>query len=310
MRNHTIDELTRLAETDKRIVLLSGDLGYHVLDNFASRYPERYFNAGIAEQNMASVAAGLALEGLVPCMYSTGCFPTLRCIEQIRNSICYHNANVKIIAVGGGFIYGQLGMSHHATEEIAALRALPNMTVFSPADPDEAVSVIRTAMAHDGPCYIRLGRGGEQSLHVGLMEDDVRKIQLFRSNGRICIMATGSILTEVLKAADILASEGIDVKVCNCITLKPIDREGIALTADSVDAIVTVEEHNVIGGLGSAVADILCARGGRIPRLIKLGLQDEYTSIVGSSAYLRDQYGVSADRIAATVRALPAALTV
>ena len=158
MRNHLIAELYELAQKDSKIYLMTGDLGYGVLNRFQERFPDRFVNAGISEQNMASVAAGMALEGNTVYLYSIGNFPGMRCLEQIRNDICYPNANVKIIVVGGGFAYGQLGMSHHATEDLAVMRALPNMRVYSPADPAEAVEVIRRANSVHGPCYIRLGK--------------------------------------------------------------------------------------------------------------------------------------------------------
>lgn len=300
MRNHLINELTRLAGDDKRIMLMIGDLGFHVVDEFAAKYPNRYFNAGIAEQNMTAVAAGMALEGNVVFTYSVASFPTLRCYEQIRNSVCYHKANVKIITIGGGFIYGQLGMSHHATEDIAAMRALPNMTVFCPADPDEAVAAVREAVKIDGPCYIRLGRGGEAALHGGKGEVDVRKLLEIRPGKDAAIISTGSILVEAMGAAEMLKAKGVELGVYNCVNLKPLDEAGVNALADRYGTIYTLEEHNVIGGLGSAVADVIAARDPALPRprLVKLGLNDEFTSVVGSNAYLRDHYGLSAAKLA------------
>lgn len=296
MRNHLVNELTRLAETDERIMLMIGDLGFHVIDEFAAKFPSRFFNAGIAEQNMTAVAAGMALEGNVVFTYSVASFPTLRCYEQIRNSVCYHNANVKIVTIGGGFIYGQLGMSHHATEDIAAMRALPNMTVFCPADPDEAVAAVREAVKVDGPCYIRLGRGGEAALHGGRGEVDVRRLLEIRPGRDAAILTTGSILTEAISAAETLKANGFELGVYNCVALKPLDERGVNALADRYGVIYTLEEHNVIGGLGSAVADVIAARDPAFPRprLVKLGLNDEFTSIVGSNAYLREHYGLSA----------------
>ena len=160
MRNAVINEIERMAESDGRIAVMTADLGYSVLESFAARFPDRFYNVGISEQLMASAAAGIALSGCVVFTYSIGNFATLRCIEQIRNDICYHDANVKIIAVGGGFSYGQLGMSHHATEDIAMLRALPNMHVLAPADPEEALAAVRYAVGTEGPFYIRSGRTG------------------------------------------------------------------------------------------------------------------------------------------------------
>ena len=282
MRNHLIAELERIAAEDERVVVLTADLGYSVLDSFAKRFPERCLNVGICEQNMTSVAAGLALEGNIAYTYSIGNFPVMRCLEQIRNCVCYHNANVKIIAVGGGFVYGQLGMSHHATEDIAITRALPNMRVFCPSDPDEAVRVVQTVNAIDGPCYVRLARGGEPNLHPSLSDYDVMKLLPLREDGRVAVLATGPVLSEALSAAATLHDEGIEIGVYNCISLKPLDRDGLHMLADRYDAIISLEEHNVVGGLGSAIADVLLENPpARMPRLLKLGLQDVYTSIVG-----------------------------
>lgn len=166
MRNHVIDRITEMAEENDRIMLLCADLGYNVVNKYMEKFPDRFVNVGIAEQNMASVAAGLALEGNIVFTYSIGNFPTLRCIEQIRNDICYHNVDVKILAVGGGFAYGDLGMSHHATEDIAMMKALPNMRVYVPADDVEAVACLEEAISIKGPAYIRMARGKEPRQHL------------------------------------------------------------------------------------------------------------------------------------------------
>jgi len=305
MRNHLIAELERIAAEDDRVVVLTADLGYSVLDSFARRFPGRCFNVGICEQNMASVAAGLALEGHVVYTYSIGNFPVMRCLEQIRNCVCYHNANVKIIAVGGGFVYGQLGMSHHATEDIAITRALPNMRVFCPADPDEAIKVVGAAHGIDGPCYIRLARGGEPSLHSSLQCYDVTRLLPIREGGRVAVLSTGPVLSEALSAAEALRKDGIEIGVYNCICLKPFDVDALRSIASRYEAIVSIEEHNVMGGLGSIIADsLLAVKPSAMPRLVKLGLQDEYTSIVGSQSYLRKQYGLASEDVVRAVKEL------
>ena len=305
MRNHLIAELERIASEDSRVIVLTADLGYSVLDSFSEKFPDRCLNVGICEQNMTSVAAGLALEGHVVYTYSIGNFPVMRCLEQIRNCVCYHDANVKIIAVGGGFVYGQLGMSHHATEDLAITRALPNMRVFCPADPDEAVKVVRAVHGMDGPCYIRLARGGEPRLHSEVLDYDVKRLLALQEGRDVAVVATGPVLSEALTAARQLDNEGIRVGVYNCISLKPFDVEGLRSIAGRYRAIVSLEEHNVIGGLGSAIADILLLLAPPlIPRLVKLGLQDVYTSVVGSQSYLRRQYGLAAADIVRAVKEL------
>lgn len=305
MRNHLVAELGRIAAEDERTVLLTADLGYGVLKDFSQQFPARCFNVGICEQNMTAVAAGLALEGCVAYTYSIGNFPVMRCLEQIRNCVCYHNANVKIIAVGGGFAYGQLGMTHHATEDLAVMRALPNMRVFCPADPDEAMRIVRYAHTIDGPCYIRLARGGEKSLHVNVTGYDVTKILELRRGKKVAVVATGTVLAEAISAASRLAQDGIEIGVYNCMTLKPFDEEGLVRLAGEYEALVSIEEHNIIGGLGSTIADTLATRCiERMPRLLRLGLQDVYTSIVGSQQYLRRYYGLSEDDIVARVKSI------
>ena len=301
MRNHLINELTRLAESDERICVLTGDLGFHVLDKFQAKFPHRYVNAGIAEQNMLSVAAGMAIEGNVVCVYSIGNFPTFRCLEQIRNAACYHNANVKIISTGCGFVYGQLGMTHHATEDIAVMRALPGMRIFSPADPDEAVAVMDAAVAMDGPCYIRLGRGGEPRYHPYLKKFGISQPIELRRGKDLAIFSTGSILGEALAAADTSKVHGVDVGVYNCVMLKPFDSTGFLDIARNYKMVFSLEEHNVVGGLGGILAEALATADGDKPRLVRCGLQDVFTTVVGTAAYLRDHYGLSAKALESTL---------
>ncbi len=302
MRNHLIAEVERMAEVDPSIVVLTADLGYGVLGTFASKFPDRFFNVGISEQNMTSMATGLALEGYTVFTYSIGNFPVMRCLEQIRNNVCYHEANVKIVAVGGGFAYGPAGMTHHATEDIAIMRALPNMRVFSPADASESVQVVRAARAMAGPCYIRLARGGEPDIHPDLIDVDIKKPFELRKGNRVAVFATGPVLGEVLKAGDMLKKQGMEIGVVDCVTLKPFDSLAFAAIAQRYETIVSVEEHNVVGGLGSILADGIAGKGGKMPRLVKLGLQDVYTSVVGDVGYLRRCYGISCDGIAETVK--------
>ena len=296
MRNAVINEIERMAESDGRIAVMTADLGYSVLESFAARFPDRFYNVGISEQLMASAAAGIALSGCVVFTYSIGNFATLRCIEQIRNDICYHDANVKIIAVGGGFSYGQLGMSHHATEDIAMLRALPNMHVLAPADPEEALAAVRYAVGTEGPFYIRLARRGEPVLYEKPSDFCVEKIQLVREGKDAALISCGPLLSEVLDAADGLAAEGISAGVYSIPCVKPLDRITRRYTV-----VITAEEHVIAGGLGGAVAEVMADMSGKRGRLIRLGLHDEFASIVGSHDYLCDQYGVSGEKIAQTI---------
>ena len=302
MRNHLIDQLVKIAENDKNLYLMTGDLGFGVLDEFALKYPDRFINAGISEQNMMAVAAGMALSGNTVYVYSIGNFPGMRCLEQIRNDVCYHNANVKIIVVGGGFAYGQLGMSHHATEDIAVMRALPNMRVYSPADPSEAVEIIKQVQSIDGPCYIRLGKGKEPELHNNIINYDVERILEMSKGEAVAIISTGSIIGEAKKAVETLHEEGIKVGLYNCMTIKPIDSEAIRKIGLEYDIVITVEEHNLIGGLGGAVAEELAEMKGHRAKLIRIGLNDIYPSIVGSQKFLREIYQMSEKYILKRIR--------
>lgn len=296
MRNTFVTVLGQLAENDANISLITADLGYNVLTSFAEQYPNRFYNAGISEQNMTAVAAGMALTGKIVYTYSIGNFSTVRCLEQIRNDICYHNANVKIVIVGGGFAYGQLGMSHHATEDIAALRALPQMRVFVPADPKETSAVTKHVNATDGPCYIRLAKGGEKTLHTKDALDITRPIECVQGE-QIAVFAAGPILEEALNAAEEVQKQGVHIGVYSVPCIKPMDRVTILRLLNKYQYIITLEEHTVIGGLGSVIAEFIAEEEGCNTRLYRLGLQDCYTSIVGDQKFLREYYHMSAKNI-------------
>ena len=300
MRNHVIDEITRMAKDDQRIMLVTADLGYSVVERFEEQFPDRFINVGIAEQNMTAVAAGLALEGNMVFTYSIGNFPTLRCIEQIRNDVCYHNANVKVLAVGGGFAYGDLGMTHHATEDVAMMRSLPNMRVFVPADAIEAVECLREAVKHDGPAYIRMARGHEADIHFENERIDITSIIPLAISCEfpdVAIMASGTILSEALKTKELAEKNGLQVNVYSVPSVKPLDNEGVFDIAKRSRLIVSMEEHNVIGGLGGAIAECISEINGSKAPLLRTGLKDVYTSIVGDQAYLRNYYSISSDKV-------------
>ena len=298
MRNHLINKITTYAENDERIMLVTGDLGFSVLEEFEKKYPQRYVNVGIAEQNMTAVAAGLALEGNMVFTYSIGNFPTLRCIEQIRNDICYHDANVKVLAVGGGFAYGTLGMTHHATEDIAMMRALPNMSVFVPCDYISAEKIADEICHFSHPCYVRMERGGEKRV---FSEDDgfsVYDIQCLRKGKGVALITIGTLVNEALDVA-----EELDLSVYAVLTVKPINKKQLEEIADQYENIVTIEEHNIIGGLGGAVCEALANKKHRA-LVHRMGLNDEYTSIVGHQEYLRKMYKLDKDAIISKVKDL------
>lgn len=300
MRDTFVRTLIALAKENPNIELITGDLGFGVLKPFWERLPDQFINAGIAEQNMTSAAAGMALEGKTVFTYSIGNFPTLRCLEQIRNDCAYHGANVKIVCVGGGFVYGSLGMSHHATEDIAVMRALPGVAVLCPGDLIEAEEATKAIAKYPGTCYLRLGRGGEKRIHDHVDNFEIGKAIKIHDGEKIAIFSTGAIFEEVAGAEAILAEHDIYPAVYTFPTVKPIDRAAIARCAADFDMIVTVEEHNIAGGFGSAVAEVLAELPERAS-LLRIGIHDTYSSIVGSQKYLRSQFGLDSGGIATQV---------
>ena len=300
MRKAFISALREVAAADDRVFLLVGDLGYTVVEPFAQEFPDRFLNVGVAEQNLAGIAAGLASTGKVVFTYSIGNFPTLRCLEQIRNDICYHRAAVKIVAVGGGMAYGSLGMTHHATEDLAIMRALPGMEVIAPGDPTETSLATRAIAARPGPGYLRLGKAGEPVVHTKPPPFTVGKAITLSRGCDVTFVSTGGMLAPVVQAAEQLRRKGIGVGVISMPTVKPFDSDSIRAVAEQCELIITVEEHNVIGGLGSAVSEVLAAERGMGGGLKRLGIQDRFYDEIGSQEYLRAQAGLTAVQLAET----------
>jgi transketolase len=301
MRDRFIGVLTELARENPEMLLLTGDLGFGVLDNFVANFRSQFLNTGVAEQNMTGLAAGLALEGYSVFTYSIGNFPTLRCLEQIRNDICYHNANVKIVCIGGGMSYGPVGMSHHATEDLAILRALPGIEVFSPGDLWEAEEISRYLVSHCGPAYLRLDKStAKPTVRPGeIFRPGV--IRTVRTGSDVTLAATGGILGEALAAADILAEQGVHCRVLSVHTIKPLDAETLSLAASETEGIISIEEHAVNGGLGGAIAEALMEAGAFPGFFVRMGLRNTFSSIIGSQEYLRTVYSLDAASIVRTV---------
>ena len=302
MRDTFVKTLLDIAKKDKNVYIVTGDLGFGVLKPFFEELPDQIINAGIAEQNMTSIAAGLAMQGKIVYTYSIGNFPTLRCIEQIRNDCAYHNANVKVVCVGGGFVYGSLGMSHHATEDIAMMRSLPDVTVLAPADLVEAECATKAIYNQQGTCYLRLGRGGEKRIHQSIEDFKIGKAIKVCEGEKVAIFSTGAIFDEVNDAFEQLKTQGIIPTVYTFPTVKPIDKSVIEECAKTHQVIITVEEHNLSGGFGSAVAEVLAELDGEKAKLCRVALDDRYSCIVGSQKYLREQYGLSAKTIVKKVK--------
>src|SRR3954463_9715392 len=223
MRDHFVKRLSQLAAADPRIVLLTADLGFGVLTDFAAKFPKQFLNVGVAEQNMTGLATGMALEGLIVFTYSIANFSTLRCLEQIRNDAAYHEANVKIVSVGSGFSYGPLGMSHHATEDLAIMRAIPGITIFSPCDLWESMECTEAAVRTAGTCYLRLDKSAAGRSEAPGEKFVMGQPRLRRAGGDVTIIATGGIVDEALKAAEELAREKIQARVLGIHTIRPLD---------------------------------------------------------------------------------------
>lgn len=298
MRDTFVRTLLSLAKENKNIELITGDLGFGVLKPYYETVPDQFTNAGIAEQNMTTVAAGMALEGKTVFTYSIGNFPTLRCLEQIRNDCAYHHANVKVVCVGGGFVYGSLGMSHQATEDLAIMRALPDVVVMAPADLVEAEECTKALAEYKGTAYLRLGRGGEKRIHDKIENFQIGKAIKVHEGEKIAIFSTGAIFEEVQVAYDMLVAKGYSPAVYTFPTVKPIDEDAIKVVAEKFDLVVTCEEHNIVGGFGSAVAEVMAEMREKKAYLVRIGLNDEYSIKVGNQKYLRSQYGMTGEQIA------------
>lgn len=302
MRTAFIETLNVLASRDERIWLLCADLGFSVLESFAQKFPNRYVNVGIAEQNMTGVAAGLAMSGKIVFTYSIANFPVMRCLEQIRNDVCAHNLNVKIVSVGGGFAYGSAGYTHHGTEDLAIMRVLPNMTVLAPGDPIETKLLTIAATARPGPCYLRLGKAGEPIIHASEPDVIIGKAIVLREGDAGTLITTGAMLGMAMKAAGELSERGVSVRVLSMPSLSPLDSDAILRAARDTGRIVTVENHG-LGGLGSAVAEVLVASAVH-PRFAAMYLRAQPIKVAGSEASMYASQGLSAAEITLKIMSL------
>lgn len=301
MRDAFNTELNRLAELDQDVLLLTADIGFQVFDEFREKFSDRFYNVGVAEANMISMAAGLALSHKKPFVYTIIPFLTMRAYEQIRTDVCIMNQPVKIVGVGGGVAYGPLGPTHHSLVDLAILRALPNMTVITPCDPMESMQATRAALAHPGPVYIRLGKNGEPPLHELSYDFVIGESVEMRAGDDAVLICCGAVTQIAIEVSDTLRQNGIQVGVQNMHTLKPIDANAIRSIADRTNLIITVEEHNIIGGLGSAVAEVLVKYRCR-PVMRMVGIRDKFCYGVGSQAYHLERNGIDVTSITAMVR--------
>lgn len=298
MRTNFINQLIEEARRNEKIFLLVGDLGYHVIEPFAEEFPDRFLNVGIAEQNMAGIAAGLAMTGYNVYFYSIGNFPTIRCLEQIRNDITYHQANVKVVSVGAGYAYGSLGATHQATEEIGALRVLPNMVVATPGDPLEARAITKISASYDGPMYIRLGKAGEKTVHsedsIDLKIGDICSV-ITREGNQTAVFACGNILDAALHQIN---EENLNYDLYSVPFVKPINKEQLINIVKTHPAgLITIEEHQKSCGMGSAIVEILndLYYEGNIevyPKVKRIAIPDEFADVVGTQVFLREHEGL------------------
>lgn len=295
MRTAFIHTLLKLARKNPDIMLLTGDLGFTVLEEFRDTLPNQYVNAGVAEQNMIGMAAGLAMTGKTVFTYSIIPFTTFRCLEHIRNDVCYHNLPVCVVGVGGGYSYGHMGSTHHALEDISVLRSIPNMTVACPGDPVETAGLVTEIASHGRPCYLRLGKAGEPILHPEGTKITLGRSIEMRSGTALTVIATSTMLATGVAVTDALLALGIDAGLVSMHTVKPLDEVAVRKAAQT-PLIVTIEEHSRIGGLGSAVAEALSLGGVRTDHLL-CSAPDQFAPRCGSQNYLRLQCGLHQDAI-------------
>ncbi len=303
MRRACLDMVYELAKRDPRVVFVGSDLGPGVLDEMKKEMPDRFYMEGVSEQAVIGIAAGLAMEGFIPYVNTIATFITRRCYEQVAIDLCLHNLPVRLIANGGGLVYAPLGPTHLAIEDIAIMRALPNMTVVAPADAEEMRRFMETTLDWKRPIYIRLGKGGDPV--VTRPEDgfEIGRAALLRQPGTVLIVSTGVMTGRALEAAETLSGDGIESGVLHAPTVKPLDENAVLAAAKEASLVVTLEEHTLIGGLGSAVTDLFADNlnnGG--PKVLRLGIPDAFPAEYGSQDSMLETFGLQPPAIADAVR--------
>ena len=302
MRTAFVNKLMELAKKDDRIVLLTGDMGFPMFDKFKELYPDRYYNIGIAEQNMIGVAAGLAMRGKKPYVYSIIPFLIMRSYEQVRVDVCYHNLDIKFVGSGGGVAYGPAGATHHAIEDISLMRGLPNMQVISPGDPYEARNAIEKSYITSKPTYIRLSKNNEPLLHKGLddREFEIGKSICVKKGNNMAILATGNILEEALNVSNELDNLDIKNSLYSFHSIKPIDKKTLNKIFKNYKYIVTMEEHNIIGGLYGAVMEEYgkgIINDYSIEKVLPIAINDKFSHHVGDQNNIRKYFGIDKDSV-------------
>ena len=294
MRKTCLDMVYELAQKDERVFFIGSDLGAGTLDKMKRGFPDRFFMEGISEANLIGMSAGMALEGKIVYVNTIATFFTRRALDQILLDLCLHNVNVRLIGNGGGFVYAPLGPTHQAVEDIAVLRAIPNMTIIAPADAEEMKRLMLKTLDYPGPIYIRLGKGGDPVFTNPEDEFEIGKAFVLREGGDTLIISTGITLQIALEAADRLHEFGIHTAVLHVPTIKPLDVKTIRLLIEPVKAVVTIEEHSIIGGLGSAVAEFLAEENYNSPKYFhRIGIPDTFSDEYGSQASLMSRYKIT-----------------
>ncbi len=302
MRDAFVDAIYDLADSNPLVMLITADLGYGIFNKFREDFPKQFLNVGVAEQNMTGIATGMAMEGHVVFTYSIANFATIRCLEQIRNDAAYHAVNVNVVSSGGGFTYGSLGMSHHATEDLAIMRALPGVITLVPSGDWETALSVQSLATEPGVGYLRLEK---ESAPDCLRQGEVfciGKARVLKEGGDLTLIATGGVVKEALRASEILEKSSYNCRVISMHSIKPIDRQIILDAASETGHIITVEEHSIIGGLGGAVAEVIAESGHSGISFERMGLPDTYSSIVGQQSYLRQKYNLDAAAISQKAR--------
>jgi transketolase len=301
MRDAFAQEITALG-ADPNVVLLSGDIGNRMFDKYKAQFPDRFYNCGVAEANMIGLAAGLAMNGLRPVVYTINSFITARCYEQIRVDLCYHNAPVVLVGVGAGLCYASLGATHHSCEDIAMLRVLPNMTVLCPGDPWEVRGALHAALKHDGPVFIRIGKKGEPPIHTQTPELVIGGSLSVRAGKDVCLLSTGNMLPSALETAEMLAKENISAEVVSFYSVKPLDQKRLSDAFARFGVVATIEEHSALGGLGGSVAEWLAERPALKGRLCRIGTDDRFLHEGGEQDHARALFDLTPEKMAEKIR--------
>jgi transketolase len=301
MRNAFAKEITRLAQDDPRVVLLSGDIGNRLFDDFKDKSPGRFYNCGVAESNMVGVAAGLAMSGLRPVCYTITPFITYRCMEQIRVDVCYHHVPVIIVGTGSGLSYASLGSTHHSCEEMGMLRLLPGLRVVAPADEMEVRAVLKEAFKQPDPIYIRIGKKGEPLVHRNVPELTIGKAIMVRPGTDVCLLAAGTMVASAIQTAELLSGRGLSCQVVSFHTIKPLDAELLADVFARFKLVATIEEHSILGGLGGSVAEWLADQAKSSALLVRFGTRDEFLHVTCEQEEAREFFGLTPQAISETI---------